>query len=543
MSKQPAHKGRVVRETKLNLEPLCKSSLVPHAPPISKRGFSVDEGAQLHHLDLGHLKRKVSDLENENCRLRRQIDEAELSIQNYKSFLTARSGISNLNVSTQTECSERRNSSAENDQHIINRLHAENQNYSIEIKAVQAANKRYSQSLADLDIQITQMKIVFEQRIQELQTELEFAKCKLTKTNSSKTLENESFSSKFSIREAIRNISLLFELHKRKFRDIRQDISIEFNGFSVFLQNSISLAKSFNHSAKKTALSSLKVSVDSACSPMTPAKILKIDQGVDPLSPDQRTTLSRSSVRPKTPSNLERASSSSLPHLAPLLGAPQTLSPQPKLKQINDDYQAEKTALEARVDKQSEVAALLAERFSSASRALHAVTLKFDSELNAVKHLSHCKELVRIAALRQLGLEKDRLNNELKYTKYTVIFFIICLTFCTICLCLLRDVQSVIWFCLETAEQTLTDTHPEIVNKMTESRNKRMLLLEREALDRRKDIEQRSAETCAVNSSHLEAFQSKAELKLKKAEEEVQVVLQTLKNLLLAKDFLQSLSY
>ena len=89
---------------------------------------------------------------------------------------------------------------------------------------------------------------------------------------------------------------------------------------------------------------------------------------------------------------------------------------------------------------------------------------------------------------------------------------------------------------METAEQTLGDTHPHVVSKLTESRSKRVAALEREALERKKDLEQRSSETCAVSTSHLETFQTKAEIKCKKAAEESQAVLLSLQKLLTQRD-------
>jgi hypothetical protein len=78
----------------------------------------------------------------------------------------------------------------------------------------------------------------------------------------------------------------------------------------------------------------------------------------------------------------------------------------------------------------------------------------------------------------------------------------------------------------------LTELNPHLVAKLQESRQKRLLLLDREVKEKRKDIEQRSVETCAVSTSHLESFQLKAEVKCKAAAEESQTVLLNLQNLL-----------
>ena len=79
-------------------------------------------------------------------------------------------------------------------------------------------------------------------------------------------------------------------------------------------------------------------------------------------------------------------------------------------------------------------------------------------------------------------------------------------------------------FCLETAEQMLQDINPSLIIKVKESRYKRLQLLEREIKERRKDIEQRSLETCTVNTAHLETFQLKAEQKYTKIMEENQKI-------------------
>lgn len=87
-------------------------------------------------------------------------------------------------------------------------------------------------------------------------------------------------------------------------------------------------------------------------------------------------------------------------------------------------------------------------------------------------------------------------------------------------------------FCLQTAEQALLETQPHVVNKLTEARQRRMANLERDAAERKRDLEQRSSETCAVSTSHLETFQVKAEKKCQIASEDCQEVVLSLQNLL-----------
>jgi hypothetical protein len=153
----------------------------------------------------------------------------------------------------------------------------------------------------------------------------------------------------------------------------------------------------------------------------------------------------------------------------------------------------------------------LEKQLNGLSHAAEQMIIKFGGEINAIKHLSHCKDLVRVASLRELGLEKDRLMNDLKYSK---------------------EIQGVLWFCVETSEKMLREINPQIVLKLQESRHKRMLILERDVSEKRRDIEQRSMETCTVNVNHLETFQLKAEMRCKTAATESQNSLIDLQKLL-----------
>ncbi len=99
-------------------------------------------------------------------------------------------------------------------------------------------------------------------------------------------------------------------------------------------------------------------------------------------------------------------------------------------------------------------------------------------------------------------------------------------------LCLLREILSIVTCSLSTAEQSLAESQPAAVAKLSEGRSKRIKLVEKASQERGKDIEQRSMETCAVSSQHLEAFQKKASDKLKLAADEAAAALEALRKVL-----------
>ena len=70
--------------------------------------------------------------------------------------------------------------------------------------------------------------------------------------------------------------------------------------------------------------------------------------------------------------------------------------------------------------------------------------------------------------------------------------------------------QNILAFSLSTAEQSLNELQPHAVMKLVQGREKRLKLLEQSNHGRMKDLDQRSADTCAVNSAHLDGFQKKA---------------------------------
>ena len=83
------------------------------------------------------------------------------------------------------------------------------------------------------------------------------------------------------------------------------------------------------------------------------------------------------------------------------------------------------------------------------------------------------------------------------------------------------EIQDILTFCITTAEQSLLETSPQMAGKLQEGRIKRVKMCEKAYQVRRKDLEQRSVETCVVSSSALAGFQEKAAKKLSEAEAEM----------------------
>jgi hypothetical protein len=531
---KPPQKGRIIRDPRaggaggvdgavvsgggvggknLGREETHLPTLLPHAPPLSssrgptKRMYSLDMSAD--YLNNKQSKQIISssEVELENVKLKKLLQEAELSVQSYKSFLSQRSSLNNQNISTQTESYE------DDEQENID----ENQRkaFAVELHEIKQENLMLRNQMTLL--QRNQIKVTedYEQRILELEQNLKLFESK--KKDEIKTKKKTTSP----------------KLRPRKQNEVNHQelIITELNDFNELMRHNLDLIRSrlssmnsaHNSTPKKFLNSPLKViPVDHGCGPMTP--ISSTDRGHDPPTP--------SSFKP----------TGNGWNVTPILESQSNILDSRTISTNTDDSsflsisRLEYQELENQLQHQATLVNSLTERLSSASKSVHGVVTKFGNEIHAIKHWAHCKELVRVASLRELGLEKDRLVNELKYSKYVLATHLLTLTSLTSFLSLgdgsLRDLQGVLWFCVETAEQMLTDLNPQLVTKLQESRQKRMLLLEREVKEKRKDIEQRSVETCAVSTTHLESFQLKAELKCKTAAEESQAVLLTLQNIL-----------
>lgn len=133
--------------------------------------------------------------------------------------------------------------------------------------------------------------------------------------------------------------------------------------------------------------------------------------------------------------------------------------------------------------------------------------------LNAVKQSAHVQDLIRVAGLREATIGRDRVVIDLKHA---------------------REIQSLLLFSLETAEKSLAETAPQTVAKLRDGRTKRLRLLETGAADKKKDLEQRSVDTCVVSAVHLDAFQVKAEKKLAEAEKSYEAAMADLRGQLQA---------
>ena len=102
---KPAHRGRLLKDPSRpdRLEPIARISSnkstnqIPSSQPIlvaNTHTFQPSPRESGDNANVEMLKRRLRDIENENSKLVRHVNEAEKAIQNYRGFLSKNTGIS-----------------------------------------------------------------------------------------------------------------------------------------------------------------------------------------------------------------------------------------------------------------------------------------------------------------------------------------------------------------------------------------------------------------------------------------------------------------
>jgi hypothetical protein len=399
---KPNHKGRIIRDPRgsgvggagggggVNLLAIGRDEnnrLFPHAPPplVRNRIQSVDHSSGKDATFV--TQKKIHELEIENSKLNYRLQEAELSIVSYKGLLSAKSTLSHQHISTQTD------------------VQGENGDMEEEEEKRVTMRDKMNQLITELNHARTENATLRSQVALLIENESKMVEEYETKTKALESLMKVSRPKKSSFKK------LPSREPATRVGNQRAMIVNELNDFNGFLCQNLELIRlrlsSIECSPKrKSSVSDLNsplkiVPIDHACGPMTP-KIT--DRGHDVPTPSLgrgNDTGGGSVCWVESPVKQSASSTTT------------TSTNTDQVPVLDEQHQH----LEIQIHDQKLLVESLSERLSSSSKSLQSVVTKFGNEINAIKHWSHCKELVRVASLRELGLEKDRLLNELKYAK------------------------------------------------------------------------------------------------------------------------------
>mmetsp|Transcript_23275 Transcript_23275/g.39445 ORF Transcript_23275/g.39445 Transcript_23275/m.39445 type:complete len:631 (-) Transcript_23275:128-2020(-) len=628
MSK-PAHRGRILVSSRLpDIENVGNISAQRTAqPPVKAQAVNIRRGSGSKSADLNgsimaagtsalgglskdKLQRRVGELEYENQKLKNSLEKAELSIESYRGFLSAKSATRSHSICVQTDfvaegtqsttkntpnkksqitkltnkledarskisllnqqivefeererASNKENNSLREDYNTLKMTSdlaevsykAQIQTLEKDLRALQSTSQADQQS-PTVRTPTAQSTKHFRQQQQQLKTPIHQADStppisskklvganKMTPVSSASKLELKPQTPPSSIDRLVSRPSAEILIspipvmkksklssatkkplqahsadkakhHKLPLKELKKKIVSHKSHFSTIKS---AIAQDFDNFKHFFSLQSHKII--GQIQKVEDVRDTRVNELLLALT-DLRLKLSESEeMRLKEKDNVDNKSSSHAKQLAELQA-----DLQKELRELREEVETERNRADslemtmgAKLNEKDADISNLTALFNSASRELKNLQVKFKAETAAVKHLGHCKDLVRVATIRELNLDKDRAYSELKFA---------------------RDIQCVIGFCLETAEKALNETQPQVVERLHDSRRKRTTLLEREVMVRRKDLDQRSAETCAVSSTHLEAFQEKSVIKHKKAAEETETLFNEIQNILSIKN-------
>ena len=105
-----------------------------------------------------------------------------------------------------------------------------------------------------------------------------------------------------------------------------------------------------------------------------------------------------------------------------------------------------------------------------------------DKEAKLINKSCHLKGLLNVSTVRELSLHREKIENNLFYSK---------------------EVESVLTFCTNSLEQSMSEVNPELVSKIKKMRKKRLNELYKSNIHKQKDIQQRSTHVLCENNEKL----------------------------------------
>lgn len=436
-------KGRILFTSQLNKSEKSENNKF-HTPSPPQTNNNFNEGNY----------QKFLEIEKENFELKNKIKENELIIFNYKYFLNNKTLINNKNISTQTENYNQNNQREENERNESERnserrgSESEERNNEIIIernKHKDEGNEEKVEEIKDNNNfnnnfnNNSELNLLRNENI-ELNKEINFLKNNLLELSTNHlNIENKYKLRINKLEKKLQSIKSISKKKKKKILDCKiqhqqdkEQISIEFNEFQSHFQQSfqsilqkISLFEFKSNQQQHHSSHSNSLPSTNSISSLPSSNSLKSISIQSPIklpsnsiistSPSSSSSSSSSQLllkksQPLSPIKVESGNNPITPIKTNSIGFSTNLENDQSQQTLTlHELQLQIQQKDSTITKFSEYLQLISQSF----RELQTISV---NEINSLKHLSHCKELVRIASMRELGLERDRLTNELKYS-------------------------------------------------------------------------------------------------------------------------------
>jgi len=452
------------------------------------------------------LKRRVSDLEGDVDRLRRHVNQAEEAISNYRGFLsptttttttTAAYHTRRMDTSVQTDATyvtDSMNMADSISQSKIAMLEGLLKNSQQQYNEMKQENNK----LKEKDIRNNETMNIMQTEASGLRAQVSSIRVELLELQNRLSKANDDNTN--TIRRDHNDKLALFsrEIDKLKLSimKLRDQTKQEMEAFYDQIQQYVTMIiRKENDTIGDLGMKLREADDKIACRDSKVSEMLDEISNLNEMLHDkeEEVDLLKSAVEVKRV--LSESCDQACDPLSPLFNRQSRTSELELAQQRTKDEMAR--ALD-NLDQEKKKSEDLAHKLKSVADKMISLQENYGSQVDAARHIAHVKDLVRVSSIREISLERDRIIGELKHYK---------------------ELCNILSFSLNTSEQALKETQPHVVDKLIEGRTKRILALEKINKERKKDIDQRSAETCAVSSTHLESFSVKAQAKYDAAEE------------------------
>ena len=421
--------------------------------------------------DVKSLQKRVKALEEDNLKMKLHLKESEDAVKSYRGFLTSRnnpsensSSKSKLDSSTQTDYSVPNNivfvaPIDVNDVDIDNiakiaLLQSQIETYQNDTKLLAENNKKLVGEISKLcEDKNSNIDIATKQYVNVINEKVDI----ITKLNKEiDSLKCDAAVQKDRLGQSVRSVAADYLKLRKDFVDTKRSVSNDLRDVYKVKEERDILITVFGCSIDKAnKVNEEKVDV-------LQLEVLKLKSEIAKYSEKENEGNRRDILVATTPEKCKAC-----------------ILHKQDLDSLNDSHRKES----------ADVSATFNATIAAVADALCELQKAHYEEIDAVSKVYHVRDLQKIASMREVTLERDKLGKELGHC---------------------HEVISALNFSISTAEVSLSELQPHVVAKLAETRARRLKLLEKELRKQKKDIDQRSSDLCTANSTYLEQFQIKA---------------------------------
>ena len=503
------------------LPPFSSSSSIASSSSSSIASFTVNNNSSLtispnnnnnnnsssssSSIECMMLKRRVSDLEGDVDRLRRHVNQAEEAISNYRGFLSPTTTTTAVYHTRRMDTSMQTDATYVLDSNPMNMVDSISQSKIAMLEGLLKNSQQQYNEMKQENSKLKEKDLKNNETMNTMQTEASVLRAQVSsirvellelQKRLNKANDDNNNTMKKDHNEKLALFSKEIDKLKLSITKLRDQTKQELEAFYDQIKHYMTMIiRKENDTIGDLEMKLREAGDKIACHDSKVSEMLDEISSLNEMlhEKEEEVDLLKSAAEVKRV--LSESCDQACDPLSPLFNRQSRTSELELAQEQTKDEMAR--ALDS-LDDEKKKSEDLALKMKAVAEKMLTLQENYGSQIDAARHIAHVKDLVRVSSIREISLERDRIIGELKHYK---------------------ELCNILSFSLNTSEQALKETQPHVVDKLIEGRTKRILALEKINKERKKDIDQRSAETCAVSSTHLESFSVKAQTKYDAAEE------------------------